>query len=75
MNTQIVGLPSDANLTDRVRKLLETSSRQTGVKFSELERQTSLEDFLGNDPSKYFFYLEVSGLRTANGRQMHKFVC
>jgi hypothetical protein len=68
-------LPSDSNLLDRVRKLLGTTGRQTGVQFHELERQTTLEDFFGNDPSKFFFYIEVSGLRTVNGRQMHRFVC
>ena len=33
-----------------------------------------MEDHFGNDPSKHFFYLEVSGLRTANGRLVHRFV-
>jgi len=55
MNTQIVGIPSDANLVDRVRKLLSTVTKQTGCIFIELPRQTTLEDHFGNDPSKHFF--------------------
>ena len=54
--------------------MLATVKAQTGVTFIELERQKSLEDFFGNDPTKQFFYLEISGLRTANGRLIHRFV-
>lgn len=28
-----------------------------------------LRGALGNDPSKYFFYLEIPGMKTARGRQ------
>ena len=74
MNTQVIGLPPDSNLVDRVRKLLATVQAQTGAVFIELDKQKSLEDHFGNDPTKHFFYLEVSGLRTANGRLVHRFV-
>jgi len=33
-----------------------------------LDKGVTLSDHLGGDPNKHFFYLEISGLKTANGR-------
>lgn len=57
-----------------MRKLLGAFTKSNTGKFVELAKGVTLEDHLGGDPSKHFFYLEVSGLRTANGRQKIKFV-
>lgn len=69
MNAQIIGLPSDSTLEQRVRKLLKTFEQQQHVTFTEIEdRETDLRTALGNDPTKHFFYLEIPGMKTARGR-------
>ena len=78
MNIQILALPSDVNLEERVRKLLNTfQSQNTNERqnaFAEItERESDLRAELGNDPSKHFFYLQIPGLRTARGRQRIRF--
>ena len=73
MNIQIMALPPDVNLEDRVRKLLNTfQNRNTNQRqnpFIEIEdRESDLRNELNDDPSKHFFYLQIPGLRTARGR-------
>ena len=73
MNTQIIALPQDLNLEDRVRKLLNTfqgqNTNQRQNPFVEItERENDLRAELGDDPSKHFFYMQIPGLRTAKGR-------
>lgn len=80
MNTQIIGIPTSKNsssdylLDERVRKMLKAFTRSQSGQFLELQRGQHLADFFNNDASKRWFYLEVPGMRTANGRQKHRFV-
>ena len=71
----MIGLPTNNTLEERVRKLLQTVSRTNrgAPPFVEIKREADLKSELGNDPSQHFFYLEIPGLRTANGRQKIKF--
>lgn len=78
MNLQIIALPQDVNLEERVRKLLNTfqsqNTNQRQNPFVEIaDRECDLRSELGNDPSKHFFYLQIPGLRTAKGRQKIRF--
>ena len=77
LNLQIIGLASDFNLEERVKKLLKTFQRQQSGsqhEFREIkDRESDLRSELNNDPTKYFFYLELSGMRTARGRQKIRF--
>ena len=73
MNTQIIELPSMNDLEHRVSKLVNAFTRQGSAKFVQLERGVTLRDHFGGDVSKNFFYLEVPGLRTANGRLKTRF--
>jgi hypothetical protein len=36
--------------------------------FIEMPREMELREELCDDPTRYFFYVEVPGLRTARGR-------
>lgn len=76
MNVQLIGLPSDATLELRVRKLLKTFEQQQRIAFKEIEdKDQDLRSALNNDPSRHFFYLEIPGMKTARGRQRLRFYC
>ena len=77
MNVQIIGLPTGSlniTLEDRIRKLLTTFEAQFGTKFEEItDREQDLRSSLANDPTKFFFYIEIPGMKTAKGRQRVRF--
>ena len=85
MNYQIIGVPQDFDLEEKIAKLLNTyqqnqssnprlKRRPAQAGFVEItDRESSLRAELNDDPSKSFLYLEIPGLRTAKGRLQTRF--
>lgn len=83
MNIQVIGFPQQNFIDEKVKKLLDAyeakvkkgaRSGSGEIQFCQIvDRDSDLRSELCDDPSKHFFYLELPGLKTANGRQKLRF--